>query len=452
MIRNIINISTTISSERQCHHVLHLLNSTVAHLHRLRRLKYYPKLCEEQRDLVCFHDERLMCVCTADHFSNCFQFDYKKNLTCQGENPCEKEGRCLEDRPECPSIVQCICSECYYGSRCQFSTIGLGVSLDAILGYEIQPKKPWSEQFISVKISAIFTMIMFTLGFISSMMSIMTFRKSQAAVVGCGKYLLALSIASLLTMTVFALKFWFLVVTQMTLITNSTFLFVNCLLMDVLTKICLSIGNWLGACVAIERTVNILQQTSFNKRKSKQIAIWVILALIVSVILSHLPDPLHRVVLDDKDEQRKWCIVRYPPSVETFNTISLFVHFIIPFIVNAVSAIIIIVAKARSRSTIKQQQTYMKHLLTQFQQFKHLLISSGVLVALSIPRLLLAFVPGCMKSTEDMWIYLAGYFVSFVPPLLVFPIFVLPSRLYRDEFHTEVKCLFNKITRLCHQR
>lgn len=77
----------------------------------------------------------------------------------------------------------------------------------------------------TVQMSMIITIIMFIVGF------------------------LKLSIASLLAITMFALKFAFLLLTQMSIMTNKTFLFVNCLLMDIIRGI------------------------RFNKQKSKRIAI-----------------------------------------------------------------------------------------------------------------------------------------------------------------------------------
>ncbi|CAF1085109.1 unnamed protein product [Adineta steineri] len=371
------------------------------------------------------------------------------DATCQNGNPCEKEGRCLEDRPNCPSLMECICSECYYGTRCQFSTVGLGVSLDAMLGYEILPMKSLFQQPTTVKVSAIITVSMFVFGLVSNIMSIIAFQHNQSHEIGCTKYLLMLSITSLLTIIMFTLKFWFFLLIQMSIITDAIFLYVNCLLMEVLTKICLSATNWLGACVAIERTVSVIQQIKFNRKKSNQVATKVVFALIFCVVLTHISDPIYRVLINDEDEQRKWCIVRYPLSVERFNSINLFLHFVVPFVVNGISAMIIIIIRARIRFAAKKQKSYLQYLLEEVHQLGHLLISPSILVLLSVPRLILAFLPGCMKTTEDLWIYLAGYFVSFVPALLTFPIFVLPSYLYRKEFINRLKSLLTKITGLC---
>lgn len=124
-----------------------------------------------------------------------------------------------------------------------------GISLDTILDYEIQPMISYFKQFMSVKMSAAVTMIMFVFDFLSSSMSLITFRQSQSHEVGCSKYLLDSSIVCLLTMMMFTLKFWSLLLTQMSIITHPKFSFINCLLMEISTKVYLSTSNWLSPYV-----------------------------------------------------------------------------------------------------------------------------------------------------------------------------------------------------------
>ena len=442
-----LSTSSIVSSDRRCYHVHDLLNSTIANYHPLRRIKHYPRLCNETKDLVCFYDESLMCICTIDRFSNCFKFNSIRNTTCVYENPCEKNGHCFQDSPTCPSVVQCICSECYYGRRCQFSTVGLGVSLDAILGYEIQPKLSFSQQYSSVKISAILTSVLFVIGIISNIMSLLTFQRRQCRIVGCGIYLLALSITSLLTTIMFMMKFWFLYLIQTRAFTDLNFLHINCLLMEMFTYGCLSITNWLSACVAVERTLSVILAVKFNKTKSKKASIWVIPFVACSIALTYLPDSLHRVLIEDEIEERQWCIIRSSTSIERFNSINLLFHSITPFVINGTSTIILIRGKSRTHSAANQEQSYVQYLLKHLRDLKHLIIAPTILVLFSVPRLILAFLPGCMKSNEDLLIYLASYFISFIPPLLTFPIFVLPFRLYRNEFTNQTKFLFKANSR-----
>jgi hypothetical protein len=58
------------------------------------------------------------------------------------------------------------------------------------------------------------------------------------------------------------------------------------------------------------------------------------------------------------------------------------------------------------------------------------------LILLSFPRLVISFMKGCMRSAREPWFHLIGYFVSFIPSMLTFFVFVLPSKHYKKEFRT----------------
>ena len=109
-------------------------------------------------------------------------------------------------------------------------------------------------------------------------------------------------------------------------------------------------------------------------------------------------------------------------------------HFLTPFSINLISAFFIIIKMYRQRSTVRKNQTYCQQLCKEFDKSKHLFISSCMLVVLALPRLIISFVSGCMRSTRNPWLFLTGYFVSFVPPLMIFVVFVLPSTVYKKEF------------------
>ncbi|CAF3969916.1 unnamed protein product, partial [Adineta steineri] len=52
----------------------------------------------------------------------------------------------------------------------------------------------------------------------------------------------------------------------------------------------------------------------------------------------------------------------------------------------------------------------------------------------ALPRLIILFTSRCMKSAQNPWLFLVGYYISFVPPLLIIPVFILPSTTYKKEF------------------
>ncbi len=138
------------------------------------------------------------------------------------------------------------------------------------------------------------------------------------------------------------------------------------------------------------------------------------------------------------------------------------IHFFTPFIVNFLSAILIIIRIAQRRliakekklcveeqeSKLKQQQlaieikrVYRELIYQQIRKHKHILITP-ILILLALPRLIISFLFDCMKSQRDPWLFLIGYLVSFVPPIVHF------SSLFSHLKHTKnnfpkLFCVFN---------
>ena len=126
------------------------------------------------------------------------------------------------------------------------------------------------------------------------------------------------------------------------------------------------------------------------------------------------------------------------------------IDFIVPFAaINFISAFIIILLTARKRSVLRTQQTYLQHLLDRFQHDKHLMLSPCILVLLAVPRLIISFFTGCMKSERNPWIYFAGYFISYIPPTTTFLIFVIPSKTYMAQFISGLKRFYARMKQLC---
>jgi hypothetical protein len=46
-----------------------------------------------------------------------------------------------------------------------------------------------------------------------------------------------------------------------------------------------------------------------------------------------------------------------------------------------------------------------------------------------------------VKTSEKSWLYFSAYFISFIPPMLIFFIFVVPSKLYMKAFKQSFKNL-----------
>jgi hypothetical protein len=202
--------------------------------------------------------------------------------------------------------------------------------------------------------------------------------------------------------------------------------------------------QWLNACVASERAYTIIKGASFSKKKSKRTAKFVIILLVIVIAGTSIHDPISRDLIDEESNddvdnvKRTWCIVNYGSILKFYNSMINTIHFFGPFIINMISTIIVITKKSRQQANIHKQRAYKEILIEQLKQNKHLLTAPIVLVILALPRIIITFVSKCMKSTDDVWLFLVGYFISFVSPMLTFTIFILPSKFYKKEFRKSV--------------
>jgi hypothetical protein len=434
-------IRTKIIPSQRCSNISELFNSSVLEYNYLRRVKLYHLACQNQIQLKCFYDKIFMCLCNTDRFANCFQFNHSTTYDCQESHFCENDAQCFQDKPTCPTEFICVCSECFYGTHCQFSTKTFALSLDAILGYKIQPNTRFTQQTITIKLVASIVASLFVLGIVNSLLSIITFQTKTPRKVGCGLYLLSTSIISLLTIIIFSLKFSILIYTQISSNTSRSFLLFSCKSTDFLLRVLVSTTDWFNACVAIERAITVFKDVNFDQEKSKYISKWIIIFVILFTTFSTIHDPLYRRLIDDTEEQRTWCITSYSSILKIYDSISIFVHFLVPFFINIISVIVIIVNLARQQSILRKKQTYKQHLYKQLDQNKHLLIAPCILVLSAIPRLVLSLLSVCMRSPRDPWRFLIGYLLSFIPFMLTFPVFILPSIAYKKEFCNTIKHL-----------
>ncbi len=94
-------------------------------------------------------------------------------------------------------------------------------------------------------------------------------------------------------------------------------------------------------------------------------------------------DPIHRrLIIDDEEENRTWCVVQYSFILQIFDSILHILHFIIPFSINCYT----IINVTRTHSNARKQQSYRQHLILIVQSF-----SFDYSISLS----------GCMESVRD---------------------------------------------------
>ncbi|CAF1445939.1 unnamed protein product [Adineta ricciae] len=442
-----VHRSVMILPDLRCPPIDELFNTTIVNQHIIKRIKLYHLPCLQQSALHCFHDSEHFCICEPSGRANCIKFDYNMTYDCRGHSPCENAGQCLQNGPLCPMSSFCVCQDCYVGSRCHLPTHGFSLSLDLIFGYQIRPHVKLDNQKYIVKLTIVLTTLMFAVGFLSSVFSMITVRTKTASSTGCGLYLFASSVISLIMINVLIIKFAILIASQIGTLRNRTSLSGQCRCLDFLLRVLLSCSDWLSACVAIERAVTIVQGVAFDKAKSKRTAKWVILLVMLFTVGTHIHDPLHRGLVDDEEESRTFCIAQYTPSIQVFDRVVNALHFFVPLAVNCFCALIVIIAAARRRSKVDKKQSNKEILREQIKQHKHLLISPTILAILAVPRLIISFLSECMKSPRNARLYVIGYFISFAPPMSIFVVFIVPSQSYMNDFIEAIQRWRTRIAR-----
>ena len=442
-------METMVRAGDRCPHIQELLSPTLRQSHPLYRIKSYHSLCRQK--ISCFYDDAHFCLCQPSprngegrREANCLEYDHDRKFDCLGQNGCENGGQCFQDNPTCPQTSVCMCAECSYGRRCQFTMDGFRLSLDAILGYHIEPHISLRQQPTIVHVALSITIAMTIVGTINGLLVLITFKNRRVCQVGCGFYFLGSSVTTLLTIALFLTKFVILLITQMGLLTHRAFLLVQCRLVDYLLRVFLNLDQWLDACVSLERALITVRGIRFNKAKSRRYAKYVIVGLISLMLASGVYDPIHRRLIadnmngNDDESDRIWCFVSYPKWMTRVDSAIHMLLFFVPFFINISSAGIIIWYSAAKRWKTHQNISWKAVVGEQVRHHKHILIGPLTLVALAVPRLVLSIVSGCMKSNSQSHIYLAGYFISFAPVVLTCILFVFPSKSYREELQNSI--------------
>ena len=428
-------IESSISPTQECLPFERLVNSTIVTMIEYQRIIYFHRLCQSNFNLTCFIDKVYLCLCTTDHLANCMKFNHPRQFTCPWNDYCANGGQCLQDHPTCPSTKICLCPNCFFGNRCQFYAKGLGSTLDEILGYEFKRNRTLFQQPSTVIIGAVVLTIISFVGIVNSILSMIVFLRKKSREVGCGIYLLASSITSLIIAILLLLKFWFLFYSHQDHHGQRHILKGNCFGIEPLLKLFLYLGTWLNACVAIERTISVIQRTKFDRKRSRKMAKWIIGSLLLIIGCLFIPQLIHLHIFYDESEERSWCVIRYVEWLATYSSVLIFVHYFAPLAINIFSIVCLILLIARRQSRHHTDRAFWTHIRSSIWKHKHILISSMIIICLTLPHLIISIILDCQKSSKLFWFYQIGYFLSFLPAAFIFVIFVLPSKLFREEFN-----------------
>ncbi|CAF4029208.1 unnamed protein product, partial [Rotaria sordida] len=450
-------INTSVISRNLCPNVSELFNETVLYEYSyLKRLKLYHLPCQLNHNLRCFFDQYRMCICTKDHNSHCFRFSYVYDQC----NYCQNNGLCLrQSQKNNPWIYTCLCPKCTYGEFCQFSSSNYFITLEILLGAEMKGESvSFYEQSTIIHITLAILLIILFFNLIFNTISLMIFSNQKIREIGCDLYLLYLTILSEIGLIFLFLRYLYMIIIQIYLIENLLFVEISCKILEYFIRLVPSLFDWLTVCISIERLYIMrkgIQFTRLSALKTLKISRWVILIVFLMNILTTLHRPFylmlfHQMTEDDEFQGHPWCIFQFNSTFwNTYEKIINICHLTIPFILNIISVILFLIYKTKLEfisSSRKKRDSIFYIIKEQLFKYISVLISTIIIIILEIPRLIFTFTFVCIDYSWQRYLYLTGYFISFLPLTSILFIYIIPSPKYKKQ----LKIILNKI--LCQQR
>jgi hypothetical protein len=125
-----------------------------------------------------------------------------------------------------------------------------------------------------------------------------------------------------------------------------------------------------------------------------------------------------------------------------YNRVSTVIHYLLPFFIQIITITLLIVLAARSRNkTSDRKISFCQILIKQFRIQKELYITPMIIILSALPQTILTFSLSCTQLTIlRRYILLIAYLLSYVPQVLGFILYVLPSTSYKKEFGETLIC------------
>lgn len=430
--------ATQIREMYHCPHVNEHLNSSLLKASWLKRIKFYPYYLKH---LKCFHDEIYMCFVDKYEFPQCLIYNHNE-MNCTTKNACVNDGLCVQSKKLSENEFVCICPECTSGEFCQIQLTEFSITLDSVIAQIIRTDVSLNDQPITIKILLVLISLMLMIGFISNGFSYLVFRHKEIRQMGCGYYLSTLSIMNLVTILIFIARIVFLITSQILIISNITFLTISCRIFDFFLQMCISFCDWLHTCIACERAVTALKGASFNKKRSTRMVKFILPILSIQVILTALHQVFnHDLTEDPKFNLRVWCVIKYPRSwLRTYDIYISIFNNVVPFLINIICGIILMVALTLDRKRVAKKQPYRTIFLSKIMQHKDLLIAPSTMIITKLPLLIVSFSIRCMNKQWHIYLSLSAYSLSLLPLVATLMIFVWPANSYMEKFKERLPC------------
>ena len=388
-------------------------------------VKLYHTLCRESKFNPCFYSTNYVCYCsTSTNRSECISYQ-QIGIECQH---CINQGYCVQADLQNRSDFVCICPKCVTGDLCQFSSSPFSISLEMLI-----EMTRWG------RLNFIIPVIFLLVSMICNGICIIIFKQSAARTVGTGFYLLVNTIISQLVLSLLLFRVIYLVIIR-PLMENRLANEIICKSLPYLMTSLDNLSFWLMSFVTAERAMGVIFVKRFQLLRTPKWA-FTLSALISVLIFSSLSYHIvcYRLV-SKPDDVHSWCVLEIPPNHATLIQYTSLAFRIIPFIVNILAALAIIIGTGFSKARVHRIPQH-NALATQIRQRIDLLLAPFVCFLTQTPQMIILFLDACTYdgSTVFPHITLIVYYISFTPHMSLFFIYVLPSPLFKRLLFTKTK-------------
>ena len=399
---------------------------------------FYHHICRAKQNistnLTCFHDMNYFCMCDIDHYrAECFGY----NRSLDQCSLCLSNGYCLKGELNDQSDFLCLCPRCYHGQMCQYSTELMSFTLDSLIVKDLQTNP---QVFIGIYIFIV--LFIFLFGLFNSLISFLTFIRPKPRKTSVGTYLLIISIVDQCSLLLLLFKVIHIILgSNGTLFYYDNLNFYSCKIVSYLLSVFTRITYWFTSFITIERLCLAffpLPSTLKNPRRTFTLSICVILCLFGM----HIHEVIYYTTIVDHSFTSRnvtLCVTNYTqPSILAYNRVNVSVHYFIPFLIQIISITILIIriTCSRARTSGNHQQTFFNLFMGQLKTQKEQYITPIIIIFSSLPQTILSFSYACTELNQSWqrFTLLTTYFLSYLPQMLGFILYVLPSTTYSEEF------------------
>ncbi|CAF0816639.1 unnamed protein product [Adineta ricciae] len=428
----------------------------------------YHFLCTNGTDLLCFYDMNYLCICDENHTrTECFEYDHSLDRCFN----CLSGGKCIQGNRLKADDYLCICLPCHSGKSCQFSSKSFSFTLDQLFSADLLSRNRFV-RYASIYLLTIGSSIIFLIGFINNIFAFVTFRRPKCRRYGSGQYLLFMSIINQISLGVLALRLIHLTVNMLTQYFHPTFNNVCCSLLNYLLKSSSRLTYWLVALIAIER---VYTTVFLNKQwlKKPYIARRLIILTTSGILVTSAYElPFVTSHSGFNDAKSSICILAFPNHDSGWVYIHqgvTIINALVPFVINLCSMITIMYVVIQKKMLVSQGNIYSvrdenrimssviqkdvsgsgggdrsQSRLELFREVlyenKELIIGPAVTLVpqlFSLPLFITSLTLACqtIETSSIRYLIIISYFITFIPQLISFFLYVSPSSLYSHEWH-----------------